>query len=132
MLVNLRQNHLDTSKLGGLSPIMLPRDFGEEEDLQNLGLFEDWDRDLKKANRKFKKDLDKTGRWINTKAVKWYNDLLDGAEDNQVKRLRKHRIDRMGQIQGATAVANYMADKDRARAVIDGANEAAKIAVIAS
>ena len=90
-------------------------------------MFEDWDRDLKKLDRKIKKDWNKTGRWVNTKAVKWYNDLLDGAEDQQIKTLRKHKVDRMGQIQSATAVANYMADKDRAAAVIDSGLQAANV-----
>ena len=37
----------------------------------------------------------------------------------------------MGQIQGATAVANYMADKDRASAVIEGGKKAANVGMYA-
>ena len=95
-------------------------------------MFEDWGRDLKKFDHKFKKDLDKTGRYINTKVVKFYNDILDGAEDNEIKRLKKHKIEKMGQIQAATAAANYMADQDRAMEVIKGGKQAASVAMDAA
>ena len=44
-------------------------------------LFEDWGRGLKKLDRDIKKGFKKTGKWINTKAVKAFNNVLDGLEE---------------------------------------------------
>ena len=53
-------------------------------DLQQL-LFEDWGRGLKKLDQSIKRGLNKTGKWINTKAVKGFNDVMDSLEENDQK-----------------------------------------------
>ena len=88
-------------------------------DLQQL-LFEDWGRSLKQFDQSIKRGFKKTGKWINTKAVKGFNDVMDSLEENDQKMVQQHRKDRMGQIQAATFVANYAGEPERAQEIADG------------
>ena len=60
-------------------PNMLNQPYNQIE-IQDL-LFEDWGRGLKRFDQSIKRGFKKTGKWLNTKAVKGYNDVMNTLEE---------------------------------------------------